>query len=104
MIKKFEKYYDNIFGIEKIDDSYSFDKPVLLTMLPININYRSINDYFSRLMYLMQIRSLDADSDYTISDMPFDMLLGEFRENLDEKIIQNIPIRNVFEAKNICII
>ena len=99
MIKKVEKDYDNFYGIEKIDDSFSFNKPILLTMIPINTNYRDINGYFSQLMYLMQIRSLNTDSNYTIGNMPFDMVSGEFREPLAEKIVKNIPIGDISAIK-----
>ena len=39
---------------------------------------------FSKLMYLLQIRSLDVDSNYTIGNLPFDMVSGEFEENFSK--------------------
>ena len=99
MIKKVEKDYDNIYGIKKLDDSFSFNKPILLTMIPINFDYKDINSYFSQLMYLMQIRSSNVDSNYTISDMPFDIVSGESKENIAEKIIKNMPIGDVLAAR-----
>ena len=81
-----------------MDESHIFVKPVILTMIPIK-NMRDINGYFSQLMYLMQIRSLSADSNYTISDLPFDIVSGEPQKNLTDTIIQNIPIGDVSTTK-----
>lgn len=99
MIKKVEKDFDNVYGIEKVSDSFSFNRPCLLSIVPTNMNYKSINGYFSQLMFLMQIRSKNVDSNYTISNVPFDMLSAEFRENIEDRIIKSIPLGDVVKAK-----
>lgn len=99
MLKKVEKDFDNVYGLEKLDESYSFDKPVLISMIPINFSDRDINGFFTKLVDMMQIRSKNVDSNYTMRDMPFDMISEEFNDSIADKIIKNIPLGDVSATK-----
>ena len=99
MLKKAEKDFNNKFGIEVIDDNYKFNKPCLLTVVPITLDHRTINGYLTQLLYILQMRSINNNSNYTIKDMPFDLISFENRENKSEKIIKYIPKNNFEKAK-----
>ena len=99
MIKRVEKDFDNVYGLAKVNDEISLDRPILLTMFPINTDASNINGYLSKLLYLLQIRSLKVDSNYTIGSIPFDIVSSELRDNTKEIIAKNIPVGDLQAAK-----
>lgn len=110
MIKKIEKTFYNVYGLEKFEEK-TITRPCLLTFFPIgsilfpisdSSNNAMINGYFKQLISLLQIRSTTVNSDYTLNDIPFDILSYEtYKEKTSEKINKSIPRNNVEKAKKI---
>lgn len=96
MIKKIDKTLKNIYGLEEIKTIE--DKPCLLTVFPLATNPRTINGYFNQILYLLQIKSSNVDSNYAIKNMPFDILTYTDKDE-DIGIINQIPENNIEKAK-----
>ena len=101
MYKKVSQSFNNRFGIERCNELLT-SKPCILGIVPTMNNIRMYNGYFVLLMYMLQIRRVEeADTDYDIKDLPFDLLMMEKDDKIDISILNKIPTNNVMEAKKI---
>ena len=101
MLRKTEKSFDSIYGIKKIDDTFLFNRPCLLTFPPSIGNVTAPNGYLNNLLYILQMRTSKFDGDYSIDDVPFDIFAYESKEKVSDKIINIIPTDDVEKAKKI---
>ena len=100
MLKKTEVSLDNNYGIEKID-SLPYNKPIILGIVPGG-NRQAMNGYLNSFMYLLQIRkSPNVNSDYDIANIPFDILISENQDKIDEQINNLIPSNDINSAKHL---
>lgn len=100
MIKRVEKEFDNVYGMEIVKDYNFFDKPCIIIYPPVSERFPSYI-YLSKIMKLMQIRSTKTDSNYTIDRLPFDILTGHYKENIAEIISKYIPVGDTIGVKRL---
>lgn len=101
MLIKTQRTLENEYGLANYDGNL-LDKPCILGYVPEFEQNKAYNGFLNLFMYLLQIRKKDSvDSDYDISDVPFDLISRVKDEELDEVISEAIPENNITEAKRI---
>ena len=111
MKKKVERSFNNKYGVIDTNDDYLFDKPCVIGVFPgvMDSQYTfSYSGYFNQLMYLLQIRSTKIDassyqvkSDYSINDLPFDLLIAVKDEDIGASIINAIKEKEFDDIKHV---
>lgn len=101
MLKKTQRTLENKYGIEDYNEGF-LNRPCILGIVPSSNNTKMRNGYLGLFMYLLQIRKYNlVDSDYDITDIPFDLLINDMSDKLDLSILDKTPANNIVEAKNI---
>ena len=101
MIKKVNKSFNNLYGIEEVRDNI-FEKPCIIGIFPEDQNKRQLNGYLNKIMYLLQIRHFDdIDSDYDINSVPFNVLGYTKDDDIAKMILDLIPENDINLAKKI---
>ena len=100
MLKKTKISFNNNYGVVE-SSTLNLDKPIVLGIVPGG-NTRNLNGYMNTFMYLLQIRkSPNVNSDYDISNIPFNILIAQKNDEIDKLIINSIPSNNFTLAKKI---
>lgn len=99
MIKKVEKSFMNPYGIE--ETSPSFVKPCIIGIFPELENKKMLDGYLNKILYLLQIRHFDdVDSNYDITNIPFDIYANTVNDkDTYKKLIDLIPSDDIATAK-----
>ena len=93
MLQKVPQSFDNKFGITNYNGNIT-DKPCLLGIVPDGMNNVLYNGFLNQFMCILQIRRRgEADTNYDIKDIPFDMLIMQDNDfdKLDTSILNRIP-------------
>ena len=101
MFKKVNRNFENKYGIINSNGDFP-NRPCILGIVPMSSNLKLFNGYMNLYMYMLQIRrSKDIDSSYDIKDVPFDLLMRNYKDDVVSIVLKNIPANNIMEAKMI---